>query len=238
MMNVACHYTEDDVLAFVAGDLPDAELMAMALHFGECDACREQATEFTALHRTLESYTVQDVVRWDTLDTPFGSTYAAVTGAGLARVSWHESNRDAFLKGLESSFAGRPVVHDSRGVAEAGRQLDEYFGGRRTRFELPVDLSLVSDFDRRVLDVVREIPSGRVLTYADVARRIGSPSAARAVGNYERKLQQLARVPVLIIDDFGLKPLRTPADEDLHDLIAERYEQAATVVTSNLDFSE
>lgn len=183
MMNVACHYTEDDVLAFVAGDLPDAELMAMALHFGECDACREQATEFTALHRTLESYTVQDVVRWDTLDTPFGSTYAAVTGAGLARVSWHESNRDAFLKGLESSFAGRPVVHDSRGVAEAGRQLDEYFGGRRTRFELPVDLSLVSDFDRRVLDVVREIPSGRVLTYADVARRIGSPSAARAVGN-------------------------------------------------------
>lgn len=183
MMNVACHYTEDDVLAFVAGDLPDAELMAMALHFGECDACREQATEFTALHRTLESYTVQDVVRWDTLDTPFGSTYAAVTGAGLARVSWHESNRDAFLKGLESSFAGRPVVHDSRGVAEAGRQLDEYFGGRRTRFELPVDLSLVSDFDRRVLDVVREIPSGRVLTYADVARRIGSPSAARTVGN-------------------------------------------------------
>ena len=183
MMNVACHYTEDDVLAFVAGDLPDAELMAMAVHFGECDACREQATEFTALHRTLESYTVQDVVRWDTLDTPFGSTYAAVTGAGLARVSWHESNRDAFLKGLESSFAGRPVVHDSRGVAEAGRQLDEYFGGRRTRFELPVDLSLVSDFDRRVLDVVREIPSGRVLTYADVARRIGSPSAARAVGN-------------------------------------------------------
>ena len=43
MMNVACHYTEDDVLAFVAGDLPDAELMAMAVHFGECDACREQA---------------------------------------------------------------------------------------------------------------------------------------------------------------------------------------------------
>jgi DNA replication protein DnaC len=33
-------------------------------------------------------------------------------------------------------------------------------------------------------------------------------------------------VPVLIIDDFGLKPLRAPADEDLHDLIAERYEQS------------
>ncbi len=45
-------------------------------------------------------------------------------------------------------------------------------------------------------------------------------------------------MPLLIIDDFGLKPLRPPADEDLHDLIAERYEQAATIVTSNLDFDE
>lgn len=52
------------------------------------------------------------------------------------------------------------------------------------------------------------------------------------------KLASLARVPLLIIDDFGLKPLRPPADEDLHDLIAERYEQTATVVTSNLDFTE
>ena len=65
-----------------------------------------------------------------------------------------------------------------------------------------------------------------------------SLNAARATGSYERKLATLARVPLLIIDDFGLKPLRSPADEDLHDLIAERYEQAATIVTSNLDFPE
>lgn len=47
---------------------------------------------------------------------------------------------------------------------------------------------------------------------------------------YDRKLAALARVPLLIVDDFGLKPLRPPADEDLHDLIAERYETAATIV--------
>mgnify|MGYP001626469798 FL=1 len=63
-------------------------------------------------------------------------------------------------------------------------------------------------------------------------------NAARATGAYERKLATLARVPLLILDDFGLKPLRAPADEDLHDLIAERYERAATIVTSNLDFDE
>ena len=65
-----------------------------------------------------------------------------------------------------------------------------------------------------------------------------SLNAARATGTYDRKLAALARVPLLIIDDFGLKPLRAPADEDLHDLIAERYERAATIVTSNLDFDE
>ena len=65
-----------------------------------------------------------------------------------------------------------------------------------------------------------------------------SLNAARATGSYERKLATLARMPLLIIDDFGLKPLRAPADEDLHDLIAERYEQTATNVTSNLDFPE
>jgi len=65
-----------------------------------------------------------------------------------------------------------------------------------------------------------------------------SLNAARATGGYERKLAALAKVPLLIIDDFGLKPMRPPADEDLHDLMAERYEQAATIVTSNLDFPE
>jgi DNA replication protein DnaC len=62
--------------------------------------------------------------------------------------------------------------------------------------------------------------------------------AARATGGGERKMQTLARVPLLIIDDFGLKPLKQGQDEDLHDLVAERYERTATIITSNLDFSE
>lgn len=63
-------------------------------------------------------------------------------------------------------------------------------------------------------------------------------NAARATGAIERKLQTLTRVPLLIIDDFGLKPLKPGQDEDFHDLVAERYERSATVITSNLDFSE
>lgn len=48
----------------------------------------------------------------------------------------------------------------------------------------------------------------------------------------------MARVPLLIIDVFGLKPLRPPANEDLLDLIAERYETTATIATRSLDYPE
>jgi len=62
--------------------------------------------------------------------------------------------------------------------------------------------------------------------------------SAKASGRYEKKFSEFAKIPLLIIDDFGLPPMRSPQDEDLHDLISERYERAATIVTSNLDFSE
>ena len=62
--------------------------------------------------------------------------------------------------------------------------------------------------------------------------------AARATNTYERKLQQLAKIEVIAIDDFGLRPMRPPQDEDFHELIAERYERTTTLATSNLDFDE
>lgn len=61
---------------------------------------------------------------------------------------------------------------------------------------------------------------------------------AKAVGDFDKKIRALAQVPLLIIDDFGLKPLRSPHDEDFHDLMARRYEETATIITSNLDFTE
>ena len=82
------------------------------------------------------------------------------------------------------------------------------------------------------------IRQGVDTVFTTCAQLTATLNAARANGGYERRLAAFARMPLLIIDDFGLKPLRTPADEDLHDLIAERYETAATIVTSNLDFPE
>lgn len=79
---------------------------------------------------------------------------------------------------------------------------------------------------------------GYDVLFATQTQLLGSLRSARATGTYERRFQQLVKVPLLICDDFGLKPLRSPEDEDFHDLIAERYERTATVLTSNLDFTE
>ena len=69
-------------------------------------------------------------------------------------------------------------------------------------------------------------------------KMFGQLNAARATNSYDRRITALAKVDLLIIDDFGLKPLRSPQDEDFHDLIAERYERKGTIITSNLDLSE
>ena len=62
--------------------------------------------------------------------------------------------------------------------------------------------------------------------------------SAKATGVYQKKLEALIKVPLLIIDDFGLKPLQVSQDEEFHDVISERYEKTSTIVTSNLGFSE
>jgi len=82
------------------------------------------------------------------------------------------------------------------------------------------------------------VRQGYDVLFTTQSQLLGSLHAARATGAYERRFQMLSRIDLLVIDDFGLKPLRTPQDEDFHDLIGERYEQGATVITSNLDFAE
>ncbi len=82
------------------------------------------------------------------------------------------------------------------------------------------------------------IRKGFEVLFTTIGKLAGQLHAARAVGGYERRFAAFANVDLLIIDDFGLKPLQPPQDEYLHDLVAERYERRSTIVTSNLDFAE
>ncbi len=93
----------------------------------------------------------------------------------------------ATARGISLIRPGRvekPATEAARQLAERAREeLVEYLGGKRAFFSVPVDLSGVSDFQRRVLETARRIPFGEARPYAWVAERIGNPRAVRAVGS-------------------------------------------------------
>jgi methylated-DNA-[protein]-cysteine S-methyltransferase len=70
---------------------------------------------------------------------------------------------------------------DAATTAAAAIQLEQYFAGERTDFDLELD-PVGTPFERRVWDELRTIPYGETASYAEIARRIGRPSACRAVG--------------------------------------------------------
>jgi methylated-DNA-[protein]-cysteine S-methyltransferase len=114
--------------------------------------------------------------------SPFGDLVVAVTRRGLVRLAYPNEEPGAVLEELAARVSPRVLEVPGR-LDPLRRQLDEYFAGRRTRFETPVDLSLVRGFSREVLRATRRIPFGSVRTYRDVATRAGSPNAYRAAGN-------------------------------------------------------
>jgi methylated-DNA-[protein]-cysteine S-methyltransferase len=72
-------------------------------------------------------------------------------------------------------------VRDDAPFAAAHAQLDEYFAGDRTEFDLPLHPS-GTPFQLKVWDALRTIPYGEVRSYGEIAEQIGKPGAARAVG--------------------------------------------------------
>ncbi len=104
----------------------------------------------------------------------------AVSEQGLAAIEWSQDEAD-FGAFLAKRFK-RPAEPDFEKAAPALLQLDQYLQGARKAFDLPIDWSLLSSFQRKVLGIVYAIPYGQVRTYGDIALEIGNPKAARAVG--------------------------------------------------------
>ena len=126
-------------------------------------------------------------IRWWTFESGIGKMYAATSGRGLCRLTWLVSGPKAFVRDLRSYFPGRDIVRVERGDRIIERQIKEYLAGRRRSFDLNMDLSTLSDFERRVLRQARRVPFGATVSYGDLARRVRRPGAARAVGNALRK---------------------------------------------------
>jgi len=115
--------------------------------------------------------------------SPVGELLVAVTPRGLIRLAYNaEKSADSVLDELARRVSPR-VVEAPAALDEVRRELDEYFDGKRTSFDIPIDWRLHDGFGRRVLRATARIPFGKVITYADVAAKAGSPRGYRAAGN-------------------------------------------------------
>ena len=94
----------------------------------------------------------------------------------------HEGGADAVLDRLAARVSPRILEAPAR-LDAVRRELDEYFAGARTRFDVPLDWALAGPFARRILTATAAIPFGEVRSYAQVATEAGSPRGSRAAGN-------------------------------------------------------
>jgi len=119
-------------------------------------------------------------VAYDLVDSPIGALFVASTERGFCRIAY-DVEPEQELDRLAHAF-GLRVLRSAPPIDPARRQLEEYFEGKRRRFDLPFDVSQLADFNRRVLRELARVPYGQVVTYGELATRAARPRAARAVG--------------------------------------------------------
>lgn len=127
---------------------------------------KRSAAESADLVRTLYS-------------SPVGRLTLIANPRALVAILW-ENDRPERVTALR----GGPRIESDRNhpiLRETARQLDEYFAGKRTAFDLPIDPK-GTEFQKKAWNALRRIPFGETRSYGDQARRIGSPKACRAVG--------------------------------------------------------
>lgn len=107
------------------------------------------------------------------LDTPIGDLLIAGDDSALCTIGFPEGK---MRREPESDW-----IFNEKPLAEACRQLREYFAGERKAFDLPLHLS-GTEFQVRVLEELQRIPYGETTSYGAIAKRIGRPGAMRAVG--------------------------------------------------------
>jgi len=122
-----------------------------------------------------------EIVHSAEFETSIGSMLCASTEHGLAYVRLPRAGGRGFADWLKRQAPGAQLRTGFAPNKAAVQQIREYLDGKRSEFELPLDLR-GTDFQRRVWQALLEIPYGQTRTYAEQARAIGAPAAVRAVG--------------------------------------------------------
>src|SRR5438046_1511802 len=185
----------------------DDELIALLLDDRRCSPALgrwlgtlEGRRELAAYRRTLEVLEAlygdagaapRRTIYYCPLPTPIGRVCVAAGEAGLVLLSFRQSEA-SFVAELRRRL-GADVVRSPARTADIVHQLRAYFAGERRRFDVRLDLRHTTPFQRSVLMAAAQVPAGQVVSYGEIARRIGQPRGSRAVG------QALGHNPVPIV---------------------------------------
>ncbi len=187
--------TADWLAGEQAGRQPDALLDTLDALYAAGPPPEELARAQAALSEALAG-AAGVTIEYDLLaGTSLGDVWLAVGPDGLVALNFGLSEQD-FLAQVRHQLRkqqGIQLRRSAAGTAPAAGQVRAYLEGRLTDFDLPVDLSSTTHFQRQVLREALGVPRGQVATYGEIALRIGKPHASRAVG------QALGRNPIPIV---------------------------------------
>jgi methylated-DNA-[protein]-cysteine S-methyltransferase len=116
-------------------------------------------------------------------DTPIGPVWVALSENGLVAVEL--SDEPEYLITRLPKFGFQSVVSDPKKTKTALKQIREYLKGDRQEFDIPIDWSVLTEFQEKALRATYDVPYGKVTTYGEIAEQLGRPKGARAVGRAE-----------------------------------------------------
>lgn len=119
---------------------------------------------------------------WTMTSTPIGDLMLMGTRAGLVRVAFSCEGVDAVRTSVGLALGEEPIEDDTQ-LAGAASEIEEFFSGERTAFDLRLDWSLARGFHAEVERLLETIPYGRTLSYSELAERAGRPRAHRAAAS-------------------------------------------------------
>ncbi|UHL64036.1 methylated-DNA--[protein]-cysteine S-methyltransferase [Paralcaligenes sp. KSB-10] len=112
---------------------------------------------------------------YKTMDSPVGQLKLVANDAKLCAILWEHDKPNRVRLGPMTEEVNNPVLLDTE------RQLNEYFAGKRNRFELELEFA-GTEFQKKVWAALLTIPFGETRSYSEIAAQIGHASAVRAVG--------------------------------------------------------
>ena len=120
-------------------------------------------------------------VGYGIMDSPLGPLWIAVGPRGVVNIHYGVTPDPRELARITRAY-GPGVLPDRRSCDRVLTELDQYFAGRRKRFDVEVDLAPLTPFQQRILMATARVPYGELTTYKVVARQAGNEQASRAAG--------------------------------------------------------